>query len=192
MARSIILTDGEVALAVPEREDFKLDVVNDPFVRTWAQSPMFFWQDEEKAYEDNKGSVGEPSFAIIYKGEFVGLCGWKLKEAPIPQFWFGLYRNRFQGIGTRAIKLLLIIAFVFHNHDAAFAITMENNRASIRALEKAGFKIFGKTRKSFLAGRKKVGATWMVAYADRWLKENDEYVRKVLEQSGYDQGGIKW
>ncbi len=185
MGRSIILTDGEVALAVPEREDFKLDVINDPFVRSWSTSAMFFYNDEEKAYEEHKGTFIEPTFAILYRGEFVGLCGWKAKEAPIPQIWFGLYKNRFQGVGTRAIKLLLIVAFVFHNRNAAFAITMEPNKAAQRAMEKAGFKVFGKTRKSFRAGRKLVGAVWMVAYVDKWLKENEEYVRDVLERSGY-------
>ncbi len=29
MGRSTILTDGEVALAVPEKEDFQLDVINE-------------------------------------------------------------------------------------------------------------------------------------------------------------------
>lgn len=185
MGRSIILTDGEVALAVPERDDFKLDVINDPFVRGWASSPIFFYTDEEKAYEEHKGSAGEPTFAILYKGEFAGLCGMKRKETPIPQIWFGLYRERFKGIGTRAIKLLLVFAFIFHGEDAVFAITREKNQAAQRAMEKAGFKAFGKTRKTFRDGRNREGALWMIAYADRWLKENKDYVKEVLERSGY-------
>ncbi len=44
-----ILTDGEVALAVPEKGDFQLDMINDPFVLLWASSPAFFYTDEEKA-----------------------------------------------------------------------------------------------------------------------------------------------
>ncbi|GEM_PF-4654290 len=185
MARSIILTDGEVALAVPERGDFQLDVLNDPFVRTWASNPALFYTDSEEAYKEAKQNGPEKTFSILYKGEFVGLCGWKWKEAPIPQIWFGLYRNRFQGIGTRTIKLLLLFLFLFDNQDAAFAITRESNVAAQRAMEKAGMKIFGKTRKSFRTGRKVEGAVWMIAYADRWLRENREYVKRVLEVSGY-------
>ena len=80
---------------------------------------------------------------------------------------------------------MLLFLFIFENQDAAFAITRERNVAAQRAMEKAGMKVFGKTRKSFRTGRKKEGAVWMVTYADRWLKENEDYVREVLERSGY-------
>ncbi len=185
MGRSIILTDGEVALAVPEREDFQLDVINDPFVLSWASSPSFFYTDPDEAFKETRQNGPEKTFSILYRGEFVGLCGWKWKEAPIPQIWFGLYRNRFKGIGTRAIRLMLLFLFIFENQDAAFAITRERNAAAQRAMKKAGMQVFGKTRKSFRTGRKKEGAFWMVAYADRWLRENEDYVKEVLERSGY-------
>ncbi|NPA76539.1 MAG: GNAT family N-acetyltransferase [Candidatus Diapherotrites archaeon] len=185
MGRSIILTDGEVALAVPEKEDFQLDVINDPFVLSWASNPSFFYTDPEEAFKEVQHNGPEKTFSILYRGEFVGLCGWKWKEAPIPQIWFGLYRNRFKGIGARAIKLMLLFLFLFENQDAAFAITRARNVAAQRAMEKAGMKVFGKTRKSFRTRRKKEGAVWMVAYADHWLKENQEYVANVLKRSGY-------
>ena len=185
MGRSIILTDGEVALAVPEEDDFKKEHVNDPIIRTFAYRPDYVEISDEKLREIwMKQDFTVKTFSILHKGKFVGMLGFRLHN-PIPDMWFELYADRYQGIGTRAIKLGLLFEFLLAGEKAIYAITNEANIPAIRAMEKAGFKKFGKTKYTFKIGKKYHGAFWMVAYADRWLRENEDYVKEVLDRSGY-------
>jgi len=86
---------------------------------------------------------GEATFAIVLKGEIIGMCGIEPREAAAELgYWLGVpYWNR--GYATEAVRAVIDHAFGDLEHDALQAGARVSNPASRRVLEKCGFQWTG-------------------------------------------------
>jgi RimJ/RimL family protein N-acetyltransferase len=86
---------------------------------------------------------GEATFAIMLKGEIIGMCGIEPREAAAELgYWLGVpYWNR--GYATEAVRAVIDHAFGDLEHDALQAGARVSNPASRRVLEKCGFQWTG-------------------------------------------------
>ena len=86
---------------------------------------------------------GEATFAIVLKGEIIGMCGIEPREAAAELgYWLGVpYWNR--GYATEAVRAVIDHAFGDLEHDAMQAGARVSNPASRRVLEKCGFQWTG-------------------------------------------------
>jgi len=86
---------------------------------------------------------GEATFAIVLKGELIGVCGIEPREAAAELgYWLGVpYWNR--GYATEAVRAVIDHAFGDLEHDALQAGARVSNPASRRVLEKCGFQWTG-------------------------------------------------
>ena len=86
---------------------------------------------------------GKATFAIVLKGEIIGMCGVEPREAAAEiGYWLGVpYWNR--GYGTEAVRAVIDHAFGDLAHDALQAGARVSNPASRRVLEKCGFQWTG-------------------------------------------------
>ncbi len=159
--RHIVLEGEKVCLATPERKDIKkiYEYYGKWELRRHLGEPRsnfpVFYEDEEKFYEEiieNKNRKEEIILAIIEKesNELVGLIGlygirWVSRSAEI-ECWIGKeYWGK--GYATEAVRLMLKYAFEYLNLNKVWAGVIEGNKASIRVLEKNGFKLVGRMRK---------------------------------------------
>jgi RimJ/RimL family protein N-acetyltransferase len=85
----------------------------------------------------------EATFAIVLKGEIIGMCGIEPREAAAELgYWLGVpYWNR--GYATEAVRAVIDHAFGDLEHDALQAGARVSNPASRRVLEKCGFQWTG-------------------------------------------------
>lgn len=100
----------------------------------------------------------QTEFAIEVDGQAVGGIGLVLGEdvdrlSAELGYWLGeAYWGR--GIGTAAVRVLVDDAFTRFGLARVFALTFADNAASIRVLEKSGFVLEGRLRRSAVkAGR---------------------------------------
>ncbi len=109
----------------------------------------------------------ETLFAIAIDGQAVGGIGFRLHEdvervsAEIG-YWLGeSYWGR--GITTDALRAVTAFAVKQHRLTRVFALPFEDNAASCRVLEKAGYVLEGRMRKSAIKGGKVVDQ-WLYAW----------------------------
>jgi len=86
---------------------------------------------------------GEATFAIVLKGELIGMCGVEPREGAAEiGYWLGVpYWN--YGYATEAVRAVIDHAFGELEHDALQAGARVCNPASRRVLEKCGFQWTG-------------------------------------------------
>ncbi len=107
------------------------------------------WIDKNLKLDKLKKKV-EINWAIEINGEAVGGIGLDKitnHKAEIG-YWLGR-RYRGQGIMTKAVKLITAYAFKELRLRRIYAFVFTFNQASVRVLEKAGYKFEGKLRKNF-------------------------------------------
>jgi RimJ/RimL family protein N-acetyltransferase len=99
--------------------------------------------DAEQFIADANRQDGEATFAIVLKGETIGICGVAPREAAAELgYWVGVpYWNR--GYATEAVRAVIDHAFGDLGHDALQANARVSNPASRRVLEKCGFQWTG-------------------------------------------------
>lgn len=92
------------------------------------------------------------NFAVVEneKEELVGFCGigdidWRSRNAMV---WYLIGKEHWgKGYGTETLALLCRFAFENMNLRKLYTHVYEPNRASIRVLEKNGFKLVGRLKK---------------------------------------------
>jgi RimJ/RimL family protein N-acetyltransferase len=86
---------------------------------------------------------GEATFAILLKGELIGMCGVEPREGAAEiGYWLGVpYWNH--GYATEAVRAVIDHAFRDLEHEALQAGARVSNPASRRVLEKCGFQWTG-------------------------------------------------
>ena len=86
---------------------------------------------------------GEATFAIVLRGELVGMCGVEPREGAAEiGYWLGVpYWNH--GYATEAVRAVIDHAFGDLEHEALQAGARVSNPASRRVLEKCGFQWTG-------------------------------------------------
>ncbi len=112
----------------------------------------YLYKDGETFIKMAKARKPESFFAIEVNGKAVGSIGFTLHDdvervsAEIG-YWLG---EEFwgQGIATEALKAVTKYAVKRHNLTRVYAVPFEWNPASGRVLEKAGYVLEGRTRRS--------------------------------------------
>jgi RimJ/RimL family protein N-acetyltransferase len=86
---------------------------------------------------------GEATFAILLKGELIGMCGVEPRDGQAEiGYWIGV-PHWDRGYATEAVRALIDHAFGDLGHDALQAGARVTNPASRRVLEKCGFQWTG-------------------------------------------------
>ncbi|ACJ16186.1 N-acetyltransferase [Thermococcus onnurineus NA1] len=155
--RPIILEGNLVSLGILLREDLKHIWLwyNDRDVRHYLSFPeeIFFYEDELEWYEAlRREKKHEKVFAVIENSSrsLVGLVGlhkidFHNGRAELGYFIGKEYWGR--GYASEAVSLAVRYAFEWLNLRKVYAHVYESNGASIRILEKNGFKLAGRWRK---------------------------------------------
>jgi ribosomal-protein-alanine N-acetyltransferase len=110
--------------------------------------------DAEQFITRVKSQKPETAFAIIHDGKAIGAIGFKIgsdveRVGAETGYWIG---EPFwgQGIMTEAVKGLTDYIIKKHNLTRIFAVPFDWNTASHRVLEKAGYQIEGRMRRSVI------------------------------------------
>ncbi len=154
--RPTILKGEKVSLGVILREDIPKiwEWKNDREVTRSLADPsdVSTLEEWEKWYENLASKKPtKRAFAILNEeSKIVGIVivsriDFRNGTAEIGYFLGKEYWNR--GYASEAVKLILEYCFRYMNLRKVFARTYENNVASIRVLEKNGFRLVGKLRK---------------------------------------------
>jgi RimJ/RimL family protein N-acetyltransferase len=147
------LEDGEVTLRPVEKDDadFLRDLVINPDVRsTIGRSPRpVNLQEQNNWIEDISENTDEAHFLIEHEGEKAGTVSINGLESDYRRGEFGVsvhpdYQGK--GVGTKAVQLILRYAFQAQNMHKVRGGYLENNPASERIMEKAGFQEEGVER----------------------------------------------
>jgi RimJ/RimL family protein N-acetyltransferase len=86
---------------------------------------------------------GEATFAIVLKGELIGMCGVEPREGAAEiGYWLGV-PHWSRGYATEAVRAVIDHAFGELEHEALQAGARVTNPASRRVLEKCGFQWTG-------------------------------------------------
>ena len=142
-----ILETERLALRAPRLADGKAiaRLVNDRRIaENTARIPHPYGvADAEQFLAAVNRQEGEATFAIMLKGEIIGMCGIESREAAAELgYWLGVpYWNR--GYATEAVRAVIDHAFGDLEHDALQAGARVSNPASRRVLEKCGFQWTG-------------------------------------------------
>lgn len=109
----------------------------------------------ERSWIESVNNSGKLQFSIILKenDEVIGNIGFN-KIDPIFQnaeigIFIGEEENRGKGYGTEALKLIIKYGFENQNLNNIMLRVVETNELAIGAYKNAGFKEFGRRRKSF-------------------------------------------
>ena len=86
---------------------------------------------------------GEATFAIVLRGELIGMCGVEPREGAAEiGYWLGVPHWN-HGYATEAVRAVIDHAFGDLEHEALQAGARVSNPASRRVLEKCGFQWTG-------------------------------------------------
>jgi len=108
--------------------------------------------DAERWIAFATGQQPETNFAIAVGGEAVGGIGLTLHDdvercsAEVGYYVGRAYWGR--GIATAALRVVAAHAFAAHSLTRVYALPFADNAASVRVLEKAGFRCEGRLRRS--------------------------------------------
>ncbi len=150
----------KVQLRALEREDleFMHRIQNDDEVMSWARFRPDHMVSREALQKEYDAEIkGEETlrrtFLVIDRrsGKAAGWCSlrWWRPFSTSADFGIALDRSfRGEGLGTEVLELLTRLAFEQYNMHKVELFTRSDNRAMIRAAEKNGFKVEGKSRES--------------------------------------------
>lgn len=177
--RPIVLRGEKVSLGVLLKGDMeKIWMWNNDrgVVRTLADpSDVSTLEEWMKWYESlTTKKLTKRAFAILNEeGEIVGTVivsgiDFRNGTAEIGYFLGREYWNR--GYASEAVKLTLEYCFRYLNLRKVYARTYENNMASIRVLEKNGFKLVGRLRKHAYTPDGYVDVLFYDLFREEWGK----------------------
>jgi RimJ/RimL family protein N-acetyltransferase len=148
-----VLADGAVGLREWRADDLPLveEAAGDPGLLVGTTLPRPFTPGEGAAFIERQWSrqtTGEGwSLAITFEGKPVGCGTLMLRRPAIADLGYWLVeRARGQGIGVRAVGLLVDWALRRPGIEAVEAFVAEDNAASRRLLERLGFTLTGSRR----------------------------------------------
>jgi RimJ/RimL family protein N-acetyltransferase len=156
MVEHIVEVGEMVYLRTLKSEDIKRvwEYYGDFEMRRFLQKAYFpvYYEEEVKWYEKLINEKKDVVFAIVEKSskKLVGVVGlhnidFISKNAEIGYWNWKEYWSK--GYITEAVKLMLKYAFEYLDLNKVYARVKEPNIASIRVLEKNGFKLVGRLRK---------------------------------------------
>jgi RimJ/RimL family protein N-acetyltransferase len=142
-----VLETERLVLRAPRLADVKAIVrlVGDRRIaENTARIPHPYGADDAEQFLANVNRrEGEATFAIVLKGELIGMCGVELREGAAEiGYWLGVpYWNH--GYATEAVRAVIDHAFRDLEHEVLQAGARVSNPASRRVLEKCGFQWTG-------------------------------------------------
>jgi RimJ/RimL family protein N-acetyltransferase len=142
-----VLETERLVLRAPRLADVKAIVrlVGDRRIaENTARIPHPYGADDAEQFLANVNHrEGEATFAIVLKGELIGMCGVELREGAAEiGYWLGVpYWNH--GYATEAVRAVIDHAFRDLEHEVLQAGARVSNPASRRVLEKCGFQWTG-------------------------------------------------
>ena len=146
------LKGDKINLELAEKNDL-------PIIRQWANDVEFvgefepFDQVSTEDLEKQHDSRGEGQWYFVEKkdGPKIGYVGHFKSKDCIGIGYMLVKEERGKGYGSEAVQMIVDYLFLHKNIVRVQAETHPNNRASIRVLEKAGFTLEGRIRKSFFS-----------------------------------------
>ena len=157
MVQHIVLSGKKVSLCVIERKDLsELWKCHGDFevrrLMSYGWMPAY-WEDEERWYEGIVKERWKKIFLGIMENlskKVVGMISvrdinWRSGYGEIGYWLCKEYWGK--GYATEALSLMLKYCFEYLNLRKVFAKVFEPNKASIRVLEKNGFKYIGRFKK---------------------------------------------
>lgn len=154
--RPIILKGEKVSLGILLKEDLRKSWMwfNERSTVRYMFNSAYFTlpEEEEELYEDlKKNKEKAPLFAVVKNGEekLIGIAGfnwinWQARWGEI--LYYLAPEEREKGYGSEIVKLLCDYAFEHLNLRKVWAKVHADNIASIKVLEKNGFKLAGKLK----------------------------------------------
>ncbi len=153
-----IITEGEkVSLGVLMRDDLRKLWMwyNNRDIRRFLLKPweVYTYEDEMEWYERlRRNREHEKAFGIVENstGRLVGVIGLTRIDPFEGHAEVGYYISKEdwgKGYGEEALSLVLRYAFEWMNLRKLYAFVLEPNSASIKVLEKNGFRQTGRLRK---------------------------------------------
>jgi len=154
-----LLEGKNVDLRVMEKDDidFLFECVND--IDFWADNPPLYSEQVSKSRLMGDFFDNPPNWAVVIDwkwfiiqkkdGTKIGIA-WHLVNIPFGKMeiiGFLVPSERGKGYGTEAAQLMVDSLFLFKNIVRIQATANVRNKASLRILEKAGFRIEGTIRK---------------------------------------------
>jgi len=128
-------------------------------------SKLMTLEDEEEWYDRARKNKNSWHFAIYLKNEAIGVCGIsnfdRIDRTAVIGISIGEKKHWNKGYGTEAIKLLLDYGFNILNLNNIMLTVKDFNERARRCYEKAGFKEFGRRRKSEYFGGEYHDAVYM-------------------------------
>ena len=130
----------------------------------------------EKEWLENTLKKQGPLFSIIKldNDEMIGNIGLheinNISRTAKLGIFIGEDENRSKGYGTEALKLLLDYGFNYLNLNNIMLTVYNFNGRAIRAYEKAGFKEFGRRRKSYFLNGKYYDKVYMDVLAEEFTE----------------------
>jgi len=150
----------KVRLRAFEKEDYEFmhRIQNDEEVMSWARfrpDHMVSLEALQKEYDaELKGENAlRRTFVVVdsKSGRAAGWCSlrWWRPFATTVDFGIALDREfRGKGLGTEVLELLTALAFEQYNMHKVELFTRADNKAMVRAAEKNGFRVEGRSRES--------------------------------------------
>ena len=146
------LKGDKINLELAEKNDL-------PIIKQWANDVEFvgefepFDQVSTEDLEKQHDSRGEGQWYFVEKkdGPKIGYVGHFKSKDCIGIGYMLVKEERGKGHGSEAVQMIVDYLFLHKNIVRVQAETHPNNRASIRVLEKAGFTLEGRIRKSFFS-----------------------------------------
>ena len=173
-----ILVGDRAALGTLRREHLPdlATLFNDPEVRAGlAHRGLVNAEAEEKWFEAMTDAGGAPrptaiAFAVhsAAGGELVGACSLEGIDHNFLRADFGIFlgRQRGEGIGSDAARLVLDWAFRIVGLRNVMLETYTFNEAALRAYERAGFQVIGRRRDAVRAQGRRWDSILMDAVAE--------------------------
>jgi RimJ/RimL family protein N-acetyltransferase len=158
----------ELRLLSPDDVDAVDELVRDPdtlrFTRIPEPPPEGFARGWYARYEQGRGSGTKEAFAIVERGEVLGLALAPAIDAEAAEAELGYIvaaHARGRGVATAALGLLTRWAFEERGIQRAYLIIDVANPASKRVAERCGYRLEGVLRNTYLKqGRRSDTELW--------------------------------
>ncbi len=178
--KSRFLEKDDVILRPVEKDDkeFLQELMQHPEVRkTIGRAPKPSNQVNQEQYIESLEEDDKESFLIMYDGEKAGSISIGDLDKPYRKSEIGLsvhpdHHN--QGIGTKAIQLIVKYGFETLNRHRIKGGYLEGNEASKRVMEKAGFQEEGRGRDFKYVDGEWKDVIWMSILEDEYFSEKEK------------------
>lgn len=125
------------------------EIVADPRVTRYLGDGRAHSHEEAAAYVRDcialETEIGMSRYAVVLEGELIGFCGFKPEGEHIDFGWRYAHRHWGKGYATEAARAVLRYGLEELDLRGIVAVAYEANVASVRVIEKLGFRFTERT-----------------------------------------------